>query len=429
MPKAKWLSCIIPLRGIPPGVSDIVNGVSMPAKILIIDDHEPTRNLIETILSRKGYHTLSASSGPAGLTLAAAEQPDLVLLDLTMPGMDGFEVCRHLRAQNSLSHIPIIMFTAKSLATDKLSGFNAGADDYLVKPTTPAELLRRVSALLERFAGTSHARMHPVANQDIERLPDDALYTAPPLPVTPDGERSGCLVAVMGARGGAGATTLAINLAATLADQGQPATLVDLDMVQGHISIYLKQKLTTSLNNLMSIERDDLSLRLQSELLPAGNNLNLLLSQPNLDGLLPTLLPGQVSQLLTALHHPGHCTVVDVGRGLNPLARATLAQADQILLCSAPERVSLTAAKQLVSQIEALSLKGALHLVLVDFRERSTLPQSAIEHFLAVPVFEVVRINDYKLAHAVNSGLPLVRAYPDTATVAVFRQLCQQLVT
>lgn len=404
----------------------------MPAKILIIDDHEPTRNLIETILSRKGYHTLSASSGAAGLTLAAAEQPDLVLLDLTMPGMDGFEVCRHLRTQSGISHVPIIMFTAKSLATDKLSGFNAGADDYLVKPTTPAELLRRVSALLERFAGASHPRPQPSANQELELPPVEALYTPPQLSVPPINGKSsshaGCLIAVMGARGGAGATTLAVNLAATLADQGHPTTLVDLDMIQGHIAIYLKQKLAASLNNLANAERSGLTQRLKSELLPAGSNLHLLLSQPNLDGLLPTLLPEQVSQLLAALHRPGHCTVVDVGRGLNPLARAALAQADQILLCSAPERVSLTAAKQLVSQIEALSVKGSLHLVLIDFRERSTLPQSAIEHFLAVPVFEVVRINDYKLAHAVNSGLPLVRAYPDTATVAIFRQLCQQLV-
>ena len=404
----------------------------MPAKILIIDDHEPTRNLIETILSRKGYHTLSAASGAAGLTVAAAEQPDLVLLDLTMPGMDGFEVCRHLRTQSGISHVPIIMFTAKSLATDKLSGFNAGADDYLVKPTTPAELLRRVSALLERFAGASHPRVPASAGPELEYAPAEPLYTPPQIVVPPiNGERaarSGCLIAVMGARGGAGATTLAINLAATLADQGQATTLVDLDMVQGHVSIYLKQKPAASLNNLAGVERSDLAQRLPSELLPAGSNLHLLLSQPNLDGLLPTLLPAQVSQLLTALHRPGYCTVVDVGRGLNPLAQAALAQADQILLCSAPERVSLTAARQLVSQIEALSLKGALHLVLLDLRERSTLPQSAIEHFLAVPVFEVVRINDYKLAHAVNSGLPLVRAYPDTATVAVFRQLCQQLL-
>lgn len=355
------------------GVRGSVDRVSMPAKILIIDDHEPTRNLIDTILSRKGYHTLAASSGSAGLTIAAAEQPDLVLLDLTMPGMDGFEVCRHLRAQNNISHIPIIMFTAKSLATDKLSGFNAGADDYLVKPTTPAELLRRVAALLERFAGASHPRTHPSANPEAELPPPATFYT--PIPAAPaNGERlagAGCQVVVMGARGGAGATTLAINLAAMLADQGHPTTLVDLDMVQGHISIYLKQKLTTTLNSLAGIEREDLIQRLKSEALPAGNNLNLLLSQPNLDGLLPTLLPDQASQLLAALHRSGHCTVVDVGRGLNPFARAALAQADQILLCSAPERVSLTAAKQLVSQIEALSIKGALQLVLVDLRERS----------------------------------------------------------
>ena len=112
----------------------------MAEKILIVDDDIDSLKLIGLMLQRQGYEISAASAGGQAINKAAAENPDLIILDVMMPDMDGYEVCRRLRADTTTQHIPIIMFTAKTLVDDKVSGFEAGADDYLTKPTHPAEL-------------------------------------------------------------------------------------------------------------------------------------------------------------------------------------------------------------------------------------------------------------------------------------------------
>ncbi|MEX0785082.1 MAG: response regulator transcription factor [Dehalococcoidia bacterium] len=118
-------------------------------KVLVVDD-EPT--LVATLkynLEREGYHVISASDGEAAVAAARASRPDLVVLDLMLPGLDGFEVCRILRRESSA---PILMLTAKSDEVDKVVGLELGADDYVTKPFSMRELVARVRALLRRAA-------------------------------------------------------------------------------------------------------------------------------------------------------------------------------------------------------------------------------------------------------------------------------------
>lgn len=123
----------------------------MSEKILIIDDEEHIVELIRYNLEASGYLTLEAYNGLDGLKLAREEVPDLVLLDLMLPGMDGLEVCKRLRADDKLKNIPIIMLTAKSEEIDKILGLELGADDYITKPFSVRELNARVKALLRRI--------------------------------------------------------------------------------------------------------------------------------------------------------------------------------------------------------------------------------------------------------------------------------------
>lgn len=115
--------------------------------ILLIDDDETLLELLSGHLETAGYQPLAASNGPDGLRLAAETQPDLVVLDVMMPGIDGWEVCRRLRER---SNVPIIMLTAKGEEIDKLRGFRLGVDDYVTKPFSFAELTARVGAVLAR---------------------------------------------------------------------------------------------------------------------------------------------------------------------------------------------------------------------------------------------------------------------------------------
>jgi two-component system KDP operon response regulator KdpE len=119
----------------------------MITKILVIDDDPTFLDLLTQYLRDAGYEALAAHSGTAGLRLAYAERPDLVLLDVMLPGMDGWEICARLR---EMTDIPIVMVTAKSNEADKLRGFRLGVDDYVTKPFSFAELVARIQAVLAR---------------------------------------------------------------------------------------------------------------------------------------------------------------------------------------------------------------------------------------------------------------------------------------
>lgn len=117
-------------------------------KILIVDDEPSIRTLLEYNLKQAGYTTILASDGEEAVLLVEQESPDLILLDLMIPKIDGMEVCKTLRARQI--NIPIIMLTAKSDELDKVFGLNIGADDYMTKPFSPKEVIARVQAVLRR---------------------------------------------------------------------------------------------------------------------------------------------------------------------------------------------------------------------------------------------------------------------------------------
>jgi len=117
-------------------------------KILVVDDEQSILDLVTAYLRREAYEVHTAMDGPAGLKAARAYKPDLIVLDIMLPGMDGIEVLTHLRRE---SDVYVIMLTAKSEETDKIVGLSMGADDYLTKPFSPRELVARVKAALRRL--------------------------------------------------------------------------------------------------------------------------------------------------------------------------------------------------------------------------------------------------------------------------------------
>jgi len=116
--------------------------------ILIIEDDANTSSLIALYLEREGFHAVTAGDGESGLALAQRQQPDLVILDLMLPKIDGWEVCRRLQQH---SQVPVIMLTARGEEIDRVAGLTLGADDYVVKPFSPRELVARVKAIFRRI--------------------------------------------------------------------------------------------------------------------------------------------------------------------------------------------------------------------------------------------------------------------------------------
>ncbi|MGZ6341244.1 MAG: response regulator, partial [Candidatus Limnocylindrales bacterium] len=186
----------------------------MAAKILVVDDDPNVQRLLTYTLKQEGYEVVVAGDGAEGFRLWGSEEPALILLDVMLPRLDGYQVASKIRAEESAgSHVPIIMLTAEREVEQKVRGLRAGADDYLIKPFHPAELLARIKSLLARFA------------------PREALVGRPPL---------GRILTFYGAKGGVGTTTIAINTAIALhRELGRKVCLVDGNLQFGDHRVFL----------------------------------------------------------------------------------------------------------------------------------------------------------------------------------------------
>ena len=202
----------------------------MADKILIIDDDVDTLRLVGLMLQRQGYQIIAAANGEQGLAKALEERPDIILLDVMMPDMDGYEVTRRLRKNPATKSTPILMFTAKTQLDDKVTGFEVGADDYLTKPTHPAELQAHVKALLGRVGVKRHDEM-----------------------ATQSHEHHGHVIGILSVRGGLGVSAVATNVAASLFSRTQSDVILsELVPGQGTIGMDLGVPSQKGLNEILS---------------------------------------------------------------------------------------------------------------------------------------------------------------------------------
>ena len=213
------------------------------------------------MLQRQGYLISAATNGEQGLAKAFEEKPDIILLDVMMPDMDGYEVTRRLRKNPTTQSTPILMFTAKTQLDDKVAGFEVGADDYLTKPTHPTELQAHVKALLGR-SGTKRG----------EEPATTALH-----------EHNGHVIGILSVRGGLGVSSVATNVAASLFNRIQSdVILAELIPGQGTIGMELGVPSQKGLNEILSGSAVEITKeKVQSALVLHASGLKLLLASEN----------------------------------------------------------------------------------------------------------------------------------------------------
>jgi len=321
----------------------------MPEKILIIDDDLDTLRLVGLMLQKQGYQIVAAGSGPQGLELAFSEIPDLILLDVMMPGMDGYEVARRLRANEKTINISILMFTAKSQLDDKVTGFEAGADDYLTKPTHPTELQAHVKALLARS--------------------NKGKLVAPATPV----EESAYMIGVIAARGGLGVSAVAANLAAALQKKtGADLILAEFRPGQGTLFYDLGLEKTDGLKELLNCTPADITRKLVEEKLiahPSGVKILDASSQPK-DAILLNNIQ-QFEVILNRLQFMARFVIVDLGSSLAALNQKLVTTFNELIVVTEPFDNSLLHSRALLDDLVSLGVDKAHLYVAVNYRLRS----------------------------------------------------------
>jgi CheY-like chemotaxis protein/MinD-like ATPase involved in chromosome partitioning or flagellar assembly len=373
----------------------------MATKILVVDDDVDSLKLIGLMLQRQGYEVEGANSGSQALDKANAERPDLIILDVMMPDMDGYTVARELRSNSHTDKIPIIMFTAKTLIDDKVAGFEAGADDYLTKPTHPAELASRVKAILARSAAA--------------RRGQDAVSRS---------------FAFIGAKGGIGTTTLAANIGAILAERG-PTSLVDFRLGQGALGLSLGLGRSTGLANVASRPPAEINAQsVESELVTHNSGLRLLLSSSRPRENQLSISQEAAIAVINALGELSNNVLVDLGAGLNRLSARILREVNLTVLTVEPNRISMAMARNLLDELRQIGLNDSHIFVAIINRTPSGIQLSwqDAERILGNNNIAMISPAPELAFQAAESGVPLVRYQPDAIIVNQFSKLAEEVL-
>ncbi len=363
------------------------------AKILVIDDNAEFLEMIRLLLEERGGHeAILSGDGADGLAKALASPPDMAIIDVMMPTISGYEVCRELRTNPPTASIPIIILTARGQPVDRQAALDAGADDYMSKPVRMTELLDRVNDLL--------------AKQAAEK---------PPAPAG--------TVAVMSLRGGVGVTTLAVNLAATLAQARDKGTcLVDVCPSSGHVALQLGLRPKPTWSDLVRTSVPDTEI-IAAHLLQHASGLRVLASPafPIVGQGLPRIV---ARRMFSVLQQQFATVVVDTPPVLSEVTMTVLEAATVVGLVITAEPCSIQTAIGTLHALKQWSAK--LQIILNQVTPAPQLPTGAVERALKRPLMWTIPY-DPAQARALTQGVPLAFQSPSSPLAQAARGLAQEL--
>ncbi len=379
----------------------------MAEKILIIDDDSETLRLIGLMLQRQGYQTVTASNGDEGVALAKHELPDLIILDIMMPEVNGYTVAKHLRADSTTSEIPILMFTAKSQIDDKVAGFEAGADDYLTKPVHPVELVAHIKALLTR-------RVAYQPNQSISK-------------------KQGFTIGVIGAKGGLGVSSTALNLGIALREKS------DLDIIcaellpgSGIWGLELGLADTQGLENILRSKPGDISIELiERNLVNTLFGIRLLLSSSLFSPVLITENLKKVGLLLDGLSKISKVTILDLGVPKEEYYSEILEKCDHLIVVTESYPISVERTKNILADVSKYGFGKHKLISVVSYnrvRADIQLTQPQIQEKIGVlPLLAIPSAPEQAYQAAIHFQ-PFIKIQPESLASQQFYRLAEQLL-
>ncbi len=377
----------------------------MPDKILIVDDDIETLRLVGLMLQRQGFHIIAANNGAQALNQATAERPDLILLDLMMPDMDGYQVTRVLRRDPQTAQTPVLMFTAKSQVDDKVAGYDAGVDDYLTKPVHPVELVARIRALMARNRG---------------RIPGAAAADR------------GYLLGIVAPKGGMGVSSLTLNLAISLHRQSR-VDLIATEMRPGNGTwgADLGVANPSGLNNLLRMKPGEITLEaVEKELTRTTYGVRLLLSSSSLRDLSQCNAAGQMEAILQHLSSLSPLSLLDIGVPILPNFEKICSLLQEIIVVTEPYPGTVNRTRLFLDELADRGFGRArlLNVVIVNrVRADVQLSISQVQERLGHPISQVFPPAPEQAFQAGLRNVPLIEVQPESLLTQQFARLAETI--
>ena len=379
----------------------------MADKILIVDDDIETVRLVGLMLKRKGYETITANNGAQAIELAVSQRPALIVLDIMMPDMDGYQVTVLLRNNPITADIPILMFTAKGQVDDKVTGYEAGADDYLTKPVHPAELIAHIKSLLGRRA--------PLVETETSR------------------NSQGYVLGVVAPTGGMGASTVALNLAIALQKKSKKEVIA-AEVRPGHGSwgIDLGYTDPESLSTLLRMQPAAITTAaVQNELVQTTYAIKLLMASPNITEI---TLSTQSEQMLAILHQLpliADIVVLDIGTTMLPYYEKIIQFCKELIMVVEPYPASTKRARLLMTELAKTNAGKEKPLnVVISNRVRANMQLTAadVNERIGQAVKIVIPPAPEMAYQAATRFIPLSQVQPDDLIAQQFKRLAETIL-
>jgi pilus assembly protein CpaE len=372
------------------------------AHILVVDDEPINHQMIARALEAEKFQLDFALNGKEGLQKAKAIHPDLIITDVMMPDIDGYELTRLLRREPEFAHTPIVVLTSQTGLQNKLNSFEAGADDHLTKPFEPAELVARLTALMRR--------------SEIAQAP--AAAAAPTL----DPAR---LIAVHSLRGGTGCSSLTVNLGVGLVSLWKyPTIMLDLTMVAGQVALMLNATLRRTWADIANFKPAELEFEMLQSIIAKHESGVSFIAAPTYPTDAETISAELLDVSLRLLRNQYAYIVADLPHDFNDIVIHTLDVADVILMLATPDVASIRAVAAAMDTYKKLNYPPEkIKLILNATFPKHGLPKDKIEAALEIPVMMTIPYTADAFVEAINYGLPLISSKPDEPVAGLLEDL------
>ena len=374
-------------------------------RVLLIDDEPFYFKLLQKSLKEAEYKLEYAKSGSEGLSKIPSFEPELLVVDLKLPELDGFEILKRLRRDPKFSLIPVIVITSQDELSEKLKAFELGADDYLVKPFQPEELVARMGILARRGRAIQMVQKENTG-------PSDATT-----------------VTVHSLRGGLGCSSIVVNLG--LAFQklwGKQTLLLDSVLTAGQVALLLDAKPTATWENLVGLEPENVDDAVVAEIMCSHKSGVRYVASPRYPIAADTFTTDELRVLMDRIKKHNDFVVVDTSHDFSDMTIHMLSMSTTILLVLAPEMASLRTTMSALEIYDRLGI--SLDKVKIALNNNSSNPaikQAQLEKVLKRPIDFVLPYEAGEVNRALNFGQPFILSNPDLPICLVLEKMAYAL--